>query len=201
MITIVIAEDHQALIDGMKIFIENENDMKIVGEANDGESLLEIVRKKVPNVVLTDIRMPKMDGISATRVIKKVFPEIKVIAFSMFEQEDAIDQMKAAGASGYIMKNLPMQSVVEAIRTVIEEGESYFDDSFKTAIKDSENLSNREKEILKLIGEGKSSLEIADLLFIGKSTVDSHRKNLIKKLNIHGKTDLIRVAMDRKYDF
>lgn len=200
MIKIVIAEDHQALIDGMKIFIGNETDMEVVGEANNGEQLVEVVSKKLPDVVLTDIRMPKMDGITATGIIKKRFPQIKIIAFSMFEQEDAIALMKKAGASGYIMKNLPMHSVVDAIRTVIDE-ELYFEDSLKTAKKDSENLSNREKEILRLIGQGKTTLEIADLLCIGKTTVDSHRKNLSKKLNITGKTELIRVAMDRKYDF
>lgn len=200
MIKIVIAEDHQALIDGMKIFIENEADMQVVGEANNGEELIEIVRKTIPDVVLTDIRMPKMDGITATNAIKSVFPEVKIIAFSMFEQEDAIAQMRRAGASGYIMKNLPMHAVVDAIRKVMDE-ESYFETSMKTAKVDNENLSSREKEILKLIGQGKSTLEIAEILCIGKTTVDSHRKNLGKKLNLTGKNDLIRVAMERKYDF
>src|SRR5690606_27629102 len=114
-ITIVIAEDHQALIDGMKLFLEYESDIKLVGEANDGEHLVELVRKTNPNVVITDIRMPKCDGISATRIIKKEFPETKIIAFSMFDQPEAIQQMKAAGASGYIMKNSPLKKVIDAI--------------------------------------------------------------------------------------
>ena len=90
MIKLAIAEDHQSLIDGLKIFLEYEDDIKIVGEANDGERLLEIVRLKNPDIVLTDIRMPKMDGITATKEIKKHFPQCKVIAFSMFEQEEAV---------------------------------------------------------------------------------------------------------------
>ncbi len=199
MIRIVIAEDHQALIDGMKVFIENESDMEIVGEAVDGETLLEIVRWKKPDIVLTDIRMPKMDGISATRTIKSIFPEIKVIAFSMFEQQDAIEDMKNAGASDYIVKNAPMQKVVEAIRNVYENDGS-FENPIKLKSQNGFSLSSREKEILKLIGQGMSSQEIADHLFIGKTTVDSHRKNLIKKLNIEGKNDLIRIAMERNYN-
>lgn len=203
MITVIIAEDHQALIDGIKLSIEYEEDIKVVGEANDGEMLIELVRKKQPTVVITDIRMPKCDGILATKTLKKEFPSIKFIAFSMFDQTEAVEQMKQAGASGYIMKNSSLTKVVEAIR-IVAQGGTFFDDAI--ASKDSETkeqilLSTREKEILRLIGEGKSSIEISELLFIGKSTVDTHRKNILRKLNIHGKTDLIRFAVERKYDF
>jgi two-component system nitrate/nitrite response regulator NarL len=203
MITVIIAEDHQALIDGIKLSLEYEADISVVGEANDGDELLELVRKKRPQVVLTDIRMPKCDGIVATKAIKTEFPEIKVIAFSMFDQGEAVQQMKAAGASGYIMKNSPLSTVVHAIRTVAKN-ETFFDDAITAKdqlSKDNILLSNREKEILRLIGEGKISQEIADLLFISKSTVDTHRKNILKKMNIYGKTDLIRFAVERKYDF
>lgn len=203
MITIIIAEDHQALIDGIKLSIEYEDDMQVIGEANDGEMLIELVQKKQPDIVLTDIRMPKCDGISATKLIKKQFPKIKVIAFSMFDQGEAVEQMKKAGASGYIMKNSPLKKVLDAIRIVSKEG-VFFDDAItaKDGYTSEEIvLSTREKEILRLIGEGKSSLEIAEMLFIGKTTVDTHRKNILRKLNIHGKTDLIRFAVERKYDF
>jgi two-component system, NarL family, response regulator NreC len=203
MITVVIAEDHQALIDGIKLSLEYEDDICIVGEALDGEMLLDLVRKKQPNLVITDIRMPKCDGISATKIIKKEFPEIKVIAFSMFDQTEAIQQMKEAGASGYIMKNSSLKKVLEAIRAVYKNN-TFFDDSITTkdvVTKEEIVLSTREKEILKLVGEGKTSQDIADMLFIGKSTVDTHRKNIIKKINIYGKTDLIRFAVERKYDF
>ncbi|WP_321538569.1 response regulator [Flavobacterium piscinae] len=105
MIRIVIAEDHQALIDGIKLMIEYEPDIEVVGEANDGEELIEIVRKKRPDIVLTDIRMPKCDGICATKSIMQLYPNTKVIGFSMFEQTEAINQMQIAGAKGYILKN------------------------------------------------------------------------------------------------
>jgi len=203
MITIIIAEDHQALIDGIKLSLEYEDDIAVIGEANDGEVLIELVKSKRPQVVITDIRMPKCDGITATRIIKKEFPEIKIIAFSMFDQAEAIEQMKKAGAAGYIMKNSSLKKLIEAIRTVAKN-ETYFDDAISTKdnlTKEEIILSSREKEIVRLIGEGKTSQEIADILFIGKSTVDTHRKNIIKKMNIYGKTDLIRFAVERKYDF
>jgi two-component system nitrate/nitrite response regulator NarL len=203
MITLAIAEDHQALIDGLKLFLKNEDDIQIVGEANDGETLIELVRQKRPSLVITDIRMPKCDGISATKTIKEEFPNTKVIAFSMFDQSEAIEQMKEAGASGYIMKNASLEKVLEAIRTVDKNGE-YFDNSIATideVTKEVIILSTREKDILRLIGKGHSSQEIASILSIGKTTVDTHRKNIIKKINVQGKTDLIRFAIERKYDF
>ncbi|TRW23081.1 response regulator transcription factor [Flavobacterium zepuense] len=204
MIKVVIAEDHQSLIDGIKIFLEYENDITVVGEANDGERLIEIVRSKQPDVILTDIRMPKIDGITAARLLKKEFPYCKILAFSMFEQDEAAVQMQEAGASGYIMKNASLKTVLSAIRGVMT-GETYFDDSLKKQHhKNNENdvpLSKREKEIVKLVGEGKTSQEIADVLFIGKTTVDTHRKNILKKLNLQGKSELLRYSMEKKYDF
>lgn len=204
MIRLAIAEDHQSLIDGIKIFLEYEDDIKVVGEANDGERLLEIVRSKKPDIVITDIRMPKTDGIAATREIKKEFPNCKVIAFSMFEQEEAVSQMTQAGVDGYIMKNSSLKVVLAAIRAVMK-GETFFDDSIKAATPKKDEgdvpLSKREKEIVNLVGQGKTSQEIADLLFIGKTTVDTHRKNILKKLSLHGKSELLRYSMERKYDF
>lgn len=203
MITIAIAEDHQALIDGMKVFLEYEADLKVVGEANNGDRLLDIVRTKNPDIVLTDIRMPIMDGITAARHIKAEFPDCKIIAFSMFEQEEAIVQMQEAGASGYILKNSSLKVVIEAIRAV-HRGETFFDSGLRRTIKEDSNevqLSKREKEIVKLVGEGKTSQEIADALFIGKATVDTHRKNILKKLNLQGKSELMRYSVEKKYDF
>ncbi|MDD3003647.1 response regulator transcription factor [Flavobacterium sp.] len=204
MIKIIIAEDHQALIDGIKLSLENENDIEVIGEANNGEDLIKLVDCLQPDVIITDIRMPKCDGITATRLIKKKHPSIQIIAFSMFDQAEAVKQMQEAGASGYIMKNSSLTKLIKAIRTVAENN-SFFDTDI-IADKSSENnefilLSRREKEILRLIGEGKTSNEISEMLFIGKTTVDTHRKNILKKLNIHGKSDLLRFAVERKYDF
>ena len=204
MIRIIIAEDHQALIDGIKLSLARETDIEVIGEANDGEELVQLVRLHKPDVVITDIRMPKCDGITATKNIKKKFPHIQVIAFSMFDQAEAVEQMKKAGASAYIMKNSSLAKLVEAIRTVARN-ETYFDTDIiaERSINEEEEivLSKREKEILRLIGEGKTSNEISEVLSIGKTTVDTHRKNILKKLSIQGKTDLVRFAVERKYDF
>ncbi|MGH1388296.1 response regulator transcription factor [Kordia sp.] len=207
MITIAIAEDHQALIDGIHSFLEYEDDIKLVGEANDGEELLAIVKKKQPTLVLCDIRMPKMDGITATKAICKSFPNTKVIAFTMFEQQDAVKQMIDAGASGYVLKNSSLKTVLEAIRFVAE-GKKYFDKKLHYLLdeKSSKNsskslLSKREKQILILISKGKTSYEIAIELFIGKTTVDTHRKNMIKKLGLKGSGELLRYALEQKYNF
>ncbi len=207
MIRLAIAEDHQSLIDGIKLLLEYEEDISIVGDANNGEDLLHIVRLKRPNVVLTDIRMPKMDGITATKLIKKEFPEIKVLAFTMFDQIDAIEQMVEAGASGYLLKNSSLTEVLEAIKTV-RRGESYYDANIDTNAlqadaKSSKKglLTKRQIQILELIAQGKTSREIGKLLFIGVHTVDTHRKNMVRILGLKGKGELMRYALEKKYKF
>lgn len=207
MIRLAIAEDHQSLIDGIKLLLEYEEDISIVGTANDGEDLLKIVDLKRPTVVLTDIRMPKMDGIEVTKHIKKSNPHIKILGFSMFDQTDAIQQMLDAGATGYILKNSALSEVLNAIRTVAK-GDTYFDANINTNALDSENktkkkglLTKRQIEILELIALGKTSREIADELFIGVHTVDTHRKNMARILGLQGKGELMRYALEKKYRF
>ncbi len=208
MITVAIAEDHQALIDGIDLLLKYEENISIVGMCNDGDALIEIVRKKQPKVVLTDIKMPKIDGISATKIIKKEFPYIKIIAFTMFEQEEAVKQMIEAGANGYLLKDSPLQEVLNAIVTVYE-GKNYFDSSISEDFLLSKSqktkrkvlLSKSEREILQLIGQGKTSREIASIRFTAVSTVEKHRKNMIAKLGLRGKGELLRYALEKKYDF
>ncbi|PIB29008.1 DNA-binding response regulator [Maribacter sp. 4U21] len=207
MIRIAIAEDHQSLIDGMKLLLKHEENISIVGTANDGADLVKLVRLKRPDVVITDIRMPKMDGIQATQIIKKEFPEIKVLAFTMFDQDEAVNQMINAGATGYILKNTPLKEVLEAIVS-LADGKAYYDanitvSNFDESKKKSEKgmLTRRQKEILKLIAQGKTSREIGDELFIGLHTVDTHRKNMTRILGLKGKGELLRYALEKKYDF
>jgi len=204
---IIIAEDHQSLIDGINLLFEHDPNFKIVGMANDGEKLIELVEEKQPDVVLTDIRMPKIDGIAATRMIKKQFPEIKIIAFTMFDQQEAVSQMLSAGINGYILKNSGLQEVKKAIETVLN-GESYFDAGIDVSFLNVDHskqeksiLSKTEREILRLIGEGKTSNEIAEIRFCSVSTVETHRKNMMRKLELQGKGELLRYALEKKYDF
>lgn len=207
MIRLAIAEDHQSLIDGIQLLLEYNDNISIVGTANDGEALLDIVDKKQPHVVLTDIRMPKIDGIEATKQIKKKYPNINVLAFTMFEQTEAIERMINAGATGYILKNSSLKEVVNAIITVAK-GDTYFDANINTNVLHSNRtnktkgiLTKRQIEILELIAQGKTSREIADLLFIGIHTVDTHRKNMVRILGLQGKGELMRYALEKKYRF
>ncbi|MDC6362548.1 MULTISPECIES: response regulator [Flavobacteriaceae] len=204
MITVAIAEDHQALIDGIRSYVRYEDDISVIGHANNGEELLQLVRLKQPKVVLCDIRMPKLDGIEATKIILKELPYTKVIAFTMFDQEEAVQQMLDAGAHGYILKNSSLDVVLEAIR-VVASGKTYYDKKInqpQTEKNSSKSiLSSREREILQLIAKGRTSHQIADELFIGKSTVDTHRKNMIRKLRLSGAGELLRYAVEKKYEF
>lgn len=207
MIRLAIADDHQSIIDGIELMLEFEENIQIVDTANDGKSLLEMVERSQPNVILTDIRMPKIDGIEATRLIKKNFPDIKIIAFTMFEQTEAISQMLEAGADGYLLKNSSLNEVLEAIQKVAN-GEKYYDANININALDLRNsdtkrglLTKRQIQILELIAQGKTSREIAEQLFIGVQTVDTHRKNMMRILDLQGKGELMRYAMDKKYDF
>jgi len=213
MITIIMAEDHQMLIDGVKSFFEYDENINIIGSVNNGEDLLKLVSIKQPKLVITDIRMPRMDGIEATRIIKKQFPHIHVLAMTMFDQPDAIKQMLDAGASGYILKNSGIKMLSEAIVTVANGAtffdpnvafnfmNNYIDENVKIGKSEKVVLSNREKEILNLIANGKTSKEIAKTLFIAKATVDTHRKNMIRKLEFSNGNELIKYAIDKKYSF
>lgn len=213
MITIIMAEDHQMLIDGVKSFFEYDDEISFIGSVNDGEELVNLVNLKKPKLVITDIRMPKMDGIEATRIIKKKHPNVNVLAMTMFDQPDAIKQMLDAGAKGYILKNSGIKMLSKAIVTV-SNGKTFFDPNvafnfMNNYIEDNVTigqsskviLSNREQEILNLIANGKTSKEISEILFIAKTTVDTHRKNMIKKLDLSSGNDLVKFAIDKKYKF
>ncbi len=204
MIKIAIAEDHQAIIDGIKLLLEYEQELEIIGEVNNGEDLLELIKHKEPHVVISDIRMPKIDGITLTKKLQKLNPKIKVLAFTMYDQQEAIDKMISAGAKGYILKNAPLQTLIKAIKTVYN-GNTFYD--VATTNKSKENkcenslLTQRQTEILRLIAQGKSTREIANELFIGVRTVETHRKNMAQKLNLKGRGELLRYALDCKYKF
>lgn len=208
MIKLAIGEDHQSLIDGISLLLAEQEEIKLVCTANDGEDLVNQVLKYQPDVVITDIRMPKMDGIEATKLIKKKLPDTGVIAFSMFDQTEAIKQMLDAGASGYVLKNSSLETLKQAIQRVAS-GETYFDSQIDLSLIEAENnasekgglLTKRQVEILRHIALGKTSREIADELFIGVHTVDTHRKNMMRILELKGKGELLRYALERKYDF
>ncbi|MEO1033407.1 MAG: response regulator transcription factor [Bacteroidota bacterium] len=152
MIRIVIAEDHISLIEGIKLFLEFEDNIKVIGHATNGKELLSVVNKLQPDMVICDIRMPIIDGITAVKEIRKSSNSIKIIAFSMFDQENAVSKMIGAGANGYILKNSSLSELLKAIR-LVAEGNQYFDPNILSKAKQPKGakLSKRQIEILNLI--------------------------------------------------
>jgi two-component system nitrate/nitrite response regulator NarL len=208
MIRVAIAEDHKSLIDGIDVFFKFEKDITIVFTTNDGETLMNFLknRHKNINIVITDIRMPKLDGIEVTKQISNLYPHIKVIAFTMFGQQSAIKKMIDVGAKGYLMKNAGLATLLNAIRKV-NQGETFYDPNISleyetpTLSKQENLLTKRQNEVLELIGQGLSSKEIAEKMNRSKYTVEAHRKMITKKLGLKGRNALISYAINRKYDF
>lgn len=204
-IKIVIADDHQMFIDGIRSILENVSDIAIVAEAKDGLELIKAVEKEEPDIVLTDIRMPGMDGIAATKYLKENYSQIPILALSMFDQdEDVIDMLKA-GAAGYIIKKAGKDELVTAIHKLVNRGHYYSPAISAKVNRWLENpemieevtpLTKRERQILKLIAEGKTSQQIAKSLKISKYTVDTHRKNIHKKLDIKTNTGLVKYMLE-----
>ncbi|MGJ8684431.1 MAG: response regulator [Nonlabens sp.] len=207
MIRLLIAEDHQSLIDGLQLLFKDDNEIEVVGTARDGKELLEKLQIKRPHVLLTDLSMPRMNGVELCKKAIGIQENLKVVAFSMFHNEDAVKEMITAGASGYILKTSGLNEVRTAIIKAYQ-GERYFDSAIN--IDEVENteisvkktiLSPSEKKILKLIAQGKTSSEIAEIRFTAVSTIIKHRKNIIQKLGLQGKGELLRYALQKHQHF
>ena len=201
MIKIIIADDHSLIRDGLKAMLQKDNFCTIVGEAANGIELLELLKSVDLDVVCTDISMPEMDGVEATTFISKNFPKIKVVCLSMHEEVAFIKQMMEAGAAGYVFKDAPREELQLAIETV-HKGKKYFNQKLFDILlnvesngKEENVLSGREKEILKLIAEEYTNPEIAEKLFLSVRTIDTHRQNLIQKLNVKNTAGLVKYAI------
>lgn len=204
---IIIADDHQLFRNGLKILLNAFPEFDVTGEASNGEEFLKVLSNCQADIALMDINMPEMDGIEATRKGIQLYPDIKIIALSMYGEEEYYYKMIDAGAKGFILKDSDISEVKEAIITV-SRGGSYFSQELlyhviqKIKHRETEsklaNLSKREKEILLKICEGLSNQEIADSLFISKRTVDKHRANLLGKTNSKNTASLILFAIKNK---
>ncbi|MGJ8684315.1 MAG: response regulator [Nonlabens sp.] len=203
MIFITIAEDHVSLSDGLKLFLEQDSNIEVIGSAQNGIEMLEMLEYVAPRIVLTDINMPDLNGVELCKAIKKKHQGIKVIALSMYDNPGAIKEMIDAGADGYVLKISSLTEIKKAIEEVAAGG-IYYDTAIdiKSILKDQEiesnhSLSRSETEILKLIALGKTSAEIAAERQSAVSTVVKHRKNMIHKLNLEGKNELYKYALQR----
>lgn len=207
MISVILVDDHVIMRDGLKGLLGKEGDINVVGEANNGREAVKLALDKNPDLVIMDIAMQDMNGIEATRQIKHANPRINVLALSMHSERQIVVGIFRAGASGYLLKDSTSNELVEAIRTVYK-GKKYLSQKISDIVlqeisdikKDSAEigvdiLTNRECEILQLIAEGKSTKQIAEVLFISPKTVESHRANIMEKLDIHNVPELTKYAI------
>ena len=209
---IMLADDHTLFRQGIRTLISAENDMEVVGEAANGGEAVERSGEVRPDVVLMDIGMPGLSSFEATRQIKRARPETKVLFLTMYDDEDYLVEGMEVGASGYVLKDSPAQQLVAAIRDVCRGGSylsprmlSQLVDDFRTRIKSNQprmprfaTLTTREREVLKMLAEGNSVKEIACDLSLSVKTVEAHKFNLMRKLDIHNKAQLVQYAIQKK---
>ena len=207
-IRVVIADDHAVLRDGIRALLSLYDDMEVVGEAEDGVEAIEKVSRLRPDVVLMDIAMPRLGGLEAALELRQRKIPTKVLVLTQYDNKEYIFHMLKAGASGYILKKAAGTDLVSAIRAV-HSGQSFLYPSVAKAVVDRylrnedgeqpeslyDRLTDREKEILKLLAEGRSNREIAELLCLSIKTVMGHRANLMEKLELHNRTELVKFAI------
>jgi DNA-binding NarL/FixJ family response regulator len=207
-IQLLMADDHEIFRDGLKLMLTKYPDIVLVGEAENGRELLELTQKLQPDVIITDIKMPIMDGIEATKQISELFPDIGIIGLSMFDEDDLIVDMLEAGAKGYLIKNAGKEQITEAIRTVYNHDPYYCKTTshkltsmiarsrfnpYKKAAK--VEFSEREIEIIDLICNELTNKEISDKLFISIRTVEGHRLKILEKMNVKNTVGLVVYAI------
>lgn len=203
-IKVIIADDHHLFIDGIKSILTKELDIHIIAEANNGLELIKLLESGLhPDIILTDIRMPVMDGIAATRMITKNYPDIPVLALTMFDQSADVYEMMEAGARGFVTKEVKKEELIHSIHTIVNR-KPYFSENLTidpsqlrqlNGPDENIELTRRETEILNLVVKGRTTLEIAQQLKLSKFTIDTHRKNIHKKLNIKTNAGLVNYAL------
>lgn len=209
--TIVLADDHAMLREGLKNIINETKEMAVIGEASDGLMLLKVLKHITPDMVILDVAMPKLRGIEAAHEIHEQFPEMAILFLSMHKSREYLHLALSTGARGYVVKEDSGRELIHAIRA-IRRGGSYISPMMMKEFSDDplsllgsrnplprDPLTPRERQILQLIADGKTSREIAELLFISIHTVHNHRKNIKHKLSIRKNTDLVKYAMMHGY--
>ncbi len=204
---ILIVDDHQLVLDGMSGFIKLNDRYELVGQGNNGEEAIKYADILSPDLILMDIDMPIMSGIQATREIKRLFPDIKIIIISMHNEKGIIKKVLNEGADGYLIKNSTKDEVIDAIDRVLS-GEKYFSDDVLNIMENKDTnqddigiinqLTQREIEIIENVALGLTNKEIAEKLFISHRTVDTHRTNIMKKIDVTNVAGLIRFAFSHK---
>jgi two-component system response regulator NreC len=206
-IRILLADDHKITRQGLRSLLDKEFDMEVVAEAEQGRTAVRLVRELSPQVVIMDVTMPDLNGVEAARQIVSEFPDVKIIALSMHSDSLFVTEMLRSGASGYLLKDCAFEELARAIRTVVA-GKTYLSPSIsgvvvddylhrlsKAVLSGSEVLTDREREVLQLLAEGKSTKQIALKLHISVKTVETHRRQIMDKLDIHTVAELTKYAI------
>jgi len=206
-IRVLIADDHQIVRQGLRTLLEKEPDLKVVAQSEDGRTTVRLARELAPEIIIMDVAMPDLNGIEATRQIVSEMPQVKVIALSMYADRRFVANMLKAGASGYLLKDCAYEELVRAIRVVMAQ-KTYLspgvtDIVVKDYVQGAQDqgasvfsvLSPREREVLQLMSEGKSTNQIADSLHVSVKTIETHRQQVMHKLNIHNVAGLTKYAI------
>ena len=204
---LIIADDHEMVLEGLCSLLENEENIEIIGTASNGQEIIDLVLgHEEVDLVLLDINMPVMDGIEVTKFLKNKYPEIKILILSMYKRSEFIKNLIKAGADGYILKNSGKQILLEGIYTLME-GEHYYSKEVMDTVIESYTekrdtkdlaqveLSEREKEVVRLIVQEKSTAEIAGILCLSTHTINSHRKSILNKLDVKNAAGIFRYAL------
>jgi len=209
-IRVLIVDDHAIVRAGVRLLLQAEPDIEVVGEASDGEGAIAQTEALQPDVVLMDLAMPGISGLEAGREIKRLWPHVHVLALTMHRSDDYFFRMLEAGASGYVLKGADPADLITAVRTV-HQGEVFLYPSMaKKLVSDYlvrvqsgeerasyDGLTDREREVLRLIAEGNTTAEIAQMLHVSPHTVQSHRRAIMEKLNLHDRVELVKYAIRR----
>ena len=203
--TVILADDHAMFREGVRRIVERIEDLSIICEVNDGLELLDVLKGSRPDLIILDISMPNLRGLEAIREIKKIYPKVKVLVLTMHKKREFIQQALRDGADGFLLKEDAGAELIRAVQT-IRNGEKYLSSllsSVFTSIalekEEPEILTRREKEVLKLVAEGKKTKEIAEALYISPNTVRRHRYNVMEKLKIKRLADLVKYAISQNY--
>ncbi len=207
MINIIIADDHKIMVDGLRNILEEDPEISISAVAYNGSEVLSILESSKPDIVLLDIDMPGMNGIDCAREILRSYPEIKIAILTMHQENSLIRKFIEMGVKGYMLKTIPSEELIMAVKLIYNGGEYFNSDVTRELLRPSqpskvllsidplvEQLTKREREIIRLICEGSSNTQIGERLFISPKTVDSHRTNIMKKLDLHNTAALVRFA-------
>lgn len=207
-IKVLVADDHAILRDGIRLLLGSQPDIQVVGEASDGGDAFHKTQDLQPDVVLMDIGMPGVNGLDATQKIKRAFPNVKVLILTQHDNDEYVHRILQAGASGYVLKRSAGGELVGAIRQVIHSNAFLYPSMTKDLVSDYlkraeagmerasyDGLTERERQILKMIAEGSTNQQIADILCLSVKTVQAHRGHLMEKLNMHDRTELVKYAI------